>query len=659
MALNLSKQRHVSLSMSHFRLAQIVIVLQYFFIRTGEGTDDSFGNELAQFHRYVSIADKHSVINASAMYEMYRACEEEYTSQNLKACHGDMRSKIAATRLPLWKPERNPKFPKKYQRDCEYVLSAAMDTSYSFHIEQSACRSEFSLSSGGSTFEISASSSEFLALCLVRDNFDNSYSVRCEVPYSGERKSSECLKVAVRLESEHFDAFSDIGVGDYVPLEELLKHDNVCIKALSDKAVQSSNQFWFQSNLSSAAINPLPPYETYAWGSMTPKYYTRSSMDQCYAKSEIIFVGESHLCYLFDVSLNMYVDKRVVPKKHSNMSVSGMSFKKILFATRIADFLDEITCTSHRRVTTFILQTGSWDLMFFPPRGFINSPYQSKAVVMAMKRLWARIKDQCEDHVRIVWMSTMPHPLCKDNEMDCSYWRNNAAISAVNEQLRIGLSDIGMKRFTYVDTGRVLLPRFHWKEVAGHDHFLVAGGPNGIATTPGGMALLHQVLSIACASFVDIEADSKNPSHSQGNSTYCTEGARYRSKSGSHFLVHEGWKREVPDPDTGKYMGAPFHTFITVEDAVLDDIPNYFGSLYPSRKTYGLLKTKGNREIFFMDGGVRRSVSRMSTLHALGMDPENATTIEVADMLAIPVGKKLHSRADCLHCNSLTALEVA
>ena len=644
MVLNLVERRHVSVLKLHSRLAQIAILLHYFFIRTVVGTDVSFGNELAQFQRYVSIADTQSTINATVMYEMYRACEEKYSTRNLKECYEDVRTQTAAMRLPLWKPIRNPNFPKKYQRDCEYVISAASDASNSFQIQQSACISEFSMSSGGSTFEISASSSEFLALCHVHDNFDNSYDVRCEVPYRSENTSTECLEVAVRLESEHFDAFSDIGVADYAHLEELLQHDNICILA-SSESVQSSNYYWFGTNLSSTAISPVPPYKSYAWGSPTPRYYTRSSMDQCFAKSNIVFVGESHMCYLFDTTLNMYVDKRTVSRKHSNMSVPGMSFKKILFTTRIADFLDEITCTSQQNVTTFVLQTGSWDLMFFPPRGFINSPYQSDLVVIAMKRLWGRIKDQCEERVRIVWMSTMPHPLCKDNEAFCSYWRNNAAISAGNEHLRLGLSDIGMKHFTYVDTGRVLLPRFHWKEFVGRDHFLVAGGSDGIATTPGGIALMHQVLSTVCAPFVEIQASQ---------STYCTEGTRYRSTTGSHYLVSEGWKREIPDHETGMYMDLPFDTFITVEDSVLDNIPNHFGSMYPSRKTFGLVTTKWNSGIFFMDGGKRRPLSA-STLNSLGLKPENATVIADADMLDIPMGKRLLNLADCRHCSPLTA----
>jgi hypothetical protein len=337
----------------------------YFFVSIGGGvTDTSFGNELAQFQRYISIADKHSVINASEFYETYRACEQEYTIHNLKTCPETIRIQQLATRLPLWKPKRNPDVRKKYQRDCEYAISASSNASFSFQINQSACQSKFSLSLGGSVFEISAKTSELLAHCFVHDNFDNSYNVRCEAPYRGERKSAECLNVTVILESEHFDAYSDIGDVIYAPLDETLSHDKLCITAWSDESVNSMSQYWFHTNRSilthhsgiAAIIDPLPPSRNYQWGSMTPKYYTKSSIDQCFAKSEIVIAGESHLRYQFDVTRYLYVDKQEAPKKHSDMAVPGLEFKQVLYSIRMAHFLDGITTASNYiRTTNWIM----------------------------------------------------------------------------------------------------------------------------------------------------------------------------------------------------------------------------------------------------------------------------------------------------------------
>jgi hypothetical protein len=658
--------------MRHSQLAQIAFLFYYFYVRTGGAiTDTSFGNELAQFQRYVSIADKRSVINASVLYETYRACEEAFTIQeaftihDLNTCQETIRMQQLA-RLPLWKPTRNPDARKRYLRDCEYVISTSSNASYSFQISQSACKSGFSLLLGGSTFEITASSSEVLALCRVHDNFDNSYNVRCEVPYRRGRNSNECLNVTVKLETEHFDAYSDIGDDAYAPLDVTLSHDNICITAWSDESVPSMNRYWFHTKRSFPAhhsgvaptIDRLPPSKNYQWGSATPKYYTKSSMDQCFAKSNIVIAGESHIRYQFDVIKYMYVDRKKASMKHTYMAVPGMEFRHVLFSIRMAHLLDEITCTSELKLTTFVLQTGSWDLSFFAPRGLIDSPYQGHAVVMAMKRLWARIKDKCEDHVRIVWMSTMPHPLCEFEGRKCPYSRNNAAINAANEQLRRGLSEIGMKHFTYVDTGRVLLPRFPWKEFVAIDHYLYFGLPDGMLTTPGGMVLLHQVLFAVCDFIVDIEAeaDSNNASHNHRNATYCIEGARYRSTSGIHYLIENGWKRAIPDHDTGKYMGAPFYTFSTVEDSILENIPSYYEEWqYPSRKTYQLLQYRGDSSVYFMDGGKRRPLSGVDALDSLGMGVDNVTAISELDMLAIPIGEMLNSRADCLHCTSLTA----
>jgi hypothetical protein len=664
------------IDMWHFRLAQIAILLTYSFGTIGVGADDSFGNELAQFQRYISTADKHSNINVSMLHESYRAreqnyraCEQIYANGSKRACVDEIRKQQGVTLLPLWTPMRNANFTNRYQRDCEYVISASTNASYSFQIKQSTCKSGFSMCLGGSTFEISASSSGFLTVCRVHDNFDNTYNVRCPMPNRGERNLTECLNVIALLEAEHFDAYTDIGDLNYVPLDELLNHDNVCILASSDESTPPSNQYWLHTNESSpaqnflvaATVDPLPATKDYLWGSTAPKHYTKSSMNQCIAKSEIIFIGESHMRYEFDIIVRMYVSNLTVSRKHSDMKVSGMKYHEVIFANRIVEYIDQITCTSQQKVTTFVLQTGSWDLTYFPPRAFINSPYMIPAVVMAMNRLWARIKDQCEDHVRIVWQSTMPYPTCQVSDMACKYWRNNAAINAGNELLRKGLSNIGMKHFTYLDTGTVLLPRFPWREIVAYDHYLVAGFPDLITTTPGGMVLLNQVLFAACSPFVDIEAVSHDTSHSHRNATYYTDGTRYRSKSDSHYLIDEGWKRKVPDPETAKYMGVPFNTFITVENAVLDDIPSFYGSKYPSRRTCKVLKIRGKKEMFLMDGGKRRplpltgSFLGMDGLKSLGLDHRNVNYVSKQDLLAIPMGEIVNSQADCLHCASLSA----
>jgi hypothetical protein len=655
------------------RLA-LIAILTYFFGRVGAGTDDSFGNELAQFQRYISTADKHSKINVSMLHESYRAreqnyraCEQIHANDSKRECVEEIRKERVATLLPLWIPTRNANFTNRYQRDCEYIISASTNASYSFQITQSACKSGFSMLLGGSTFEISASSSGFLTVCRVHDNFDNTYDVTCAMPSRGERDPLKCLKVIARLEAEHFDSYSDIGDLNYVPLDELLNHDNVCILASSDESTQSSNQYWLRTNESSraqnflvaATVDPLPATMDYLWGSTAPKHYTKSSMNRCFAKSEIIFVGESHMRYQFDVTVRMYVNNLTVSRKHSDMKVSGMKYQEVIFANRLAEYIDQISCTSQQEVTTFVLQTGSWDLTYFPPRAFINSPYMIPAVVMAMKRLWARIKDQCEDHIRIVWQSTMPYPTCQVSDRACKYWRNNAAINAGNELLRMGLSDIGMKHFTYLDTGTVLLPRFPWREIVAYDHYLVAGFPDFITTTPGGLVLLNQVLFAACAPFVDVEVPSDEMNHSHRNATYYTDGTRYRSKSGIHYLIDEGWKRKVPDPETGQYMGLPFKTFVEVENAVLDDIPSFYGSKFPSRRTCKLLKIRGKNEIFLMDGGKRRPLTApflgMDGLKSLGLDKRSLHHVSKQDLLAIPAGAMVTSQADCSHCSSLIA----
>jgi hypothetical protein len=103
-------------------------------------------------------------------------------------------------------------------------------------------------------------------------------------------------------------------------------------------------------------------------------------------------------------------------------------------------------------------------------------------------------------------------------------------------------------------------------------------------------------------------------------------------------------------------MGAPFDTFSTVEDSILENIPSYYEEWqYPSRKTYQLLQYRRDKSVYFMDGGKRRPLSGDEALDSLGMSLDNVTVISELDMLAIPIGEMLNNRADCLHCTSVTA----
>ena len=434
----------------------------------------------------------------------------------------------------------------------------------------------------------------------------------------------------------------------------------------------------------------------YSWRGKEEKYLTVSAMQQCLKFQDISLIGESHMRYQFDLIITRYIDKSQVGRYHGNMNNSGISFQDCTFSNRLISTLDKVSCDFPIKNTTYVLQTGSWDLQFFPPRGFVNSPYQIKAVLDAIENLWDRLKKgNCEDKVRIVWMSIMPHPWCQANDAHClrlaNYYRNNAAINAGNEYIEKRILSINVKNLIYVDTGALLLPRFHLREFLCVDHFICNTPPSGLFTTPGGTALMNQVLLLACKDFIPNENNrtltfsNENRENGCENNTdgniktdfnkcndsvkilnssennrilpiyqnfiYFTDGLHVSSAKNELYIVQGGCRRKIPDTITAEFMGINIRIFKNISDFSLADIPTCYHAVYPSRRTYTLLQTFNSRTVYFMDGGQRRPLEGVASMISLGLDFDQIQHITEDDMNHITEGKILKTKTDCNTCN--------
>jgi len=421
-----------------------------------------------------------------------------------------------------------------------------------------------------------------------------------------------------------------------------------------------------QAAISAPTSSPLPPTypfsDDYAWRSGTPKYFTISAMKRCLAKQTIYFVGESHMRYQFDITMDRYVNKQRVGRYHGAMNVSGISYADMTFSARMAKFIDKIECSSNTNsmaspsTTTYVLQTGSWDLQFFPPRGFIESPYQANALLRALSRLAERAsKCRDPDEIRVLWMSTMPHPWCKPQEDHCqrlmNYWRNNGAIRAANQYMENELSKLHFKNLVLLDAPNILLPRFPFaEEFVCVDHFMCNNPPRGLVTTPGGMALANEVLLIAC-SFTESDSTQNMPPSS--SSSFFRDGQRLKggtSAAPSFFTVEQGCRRQIPDMATLASMGLPESTFTEVSDAILNDIPICFRPSYPSRQTRTLLQPYNSKRVYFIDGGYKRPLKGAHVLTEFGLDFDNVTFVLEEDFDVIPMGQPLGGKSECTSC---------
>lgn len=577
----------------------------------------------------------------------------------------------------------------------------------SFIIHQENCKGGSKLHSvGGSTFDIHVRSKQALAVCRTIDHFDNTYAVECLTPYSERpglsrvhkghgvttthQPSKICFFLEVILHFENYDAFYDVGIPDWTSLDYPVTQSSVCVSTESLTAHSPSaatlnrgaagdpghpahfrGHFWASdrnttsvglissssSSTTTAAASSshdeatsvvYPAPEEYHWKGARKKFLKVSAMKTCLKEQTIFFVGESHMRYQFDITMDRYVDRLRVGRYHGNMNISGISYMDMTFSARMARFIDTIQCSDNGARVTYVLQTGSWDLQFFGPRGFIDSAYQGNYVLRALKDLLARTTKSCPNSIQIIYISTMPHPWCVSGDAHCirlmNYWRNNGAIRAVNQYMERQLVALGSNNIRVLDSHGVLHPRFSYKEFVCVDHFMCNDPPRGLVTTQSGVALAMEVLNLACENVIS----------GRDNKQFYRDDMKYiDSQTQQAYVVSHGCRRLIPDSDTMKYFHIPSNQFESVSSDLLNDIPTCHRHMFPSRKSGTLLQLYSSKSVYVMDRGMRRQVLSGSIISELGQTFDNVTFVLEEDFNVIPLGKDLASKADCDECGRI------
>lgn len=108
------------------------------------------------------------------------------------------------------------------------------------------------------------------------------------------------------------------------------------------------------------------------------------------------------------------------------------------------------------------------------------------------------------------------------------------------------------------------------------------------------------------------------------------------SNESKYYLVETGYLREIPDILTLKsmHLNESRAKFLTEEDIAAHP----FGTKFPSRKDYQLLKAPKKNYIFLVLDGKRRGIPNMATLSNLGMGLHNVTITSEGDIEQIPLG---------------------
>ena len=419
-------------SLNSMAALTIVLLVYSLSIVFGRFSFLHHGNELEQFAKYEQLTG--SLLNVSEFFTATDACEKATIPENgfrSYMCRYKLREQREKVMTPLW--SRHIDSNQKYKMDCKYKLqilepenlskfaAAVIENGViSFEVEQFGCHSNLAIS-GGSTFEIYLKSTRHLAVCNVVDQFNHKYTVYCPLPHDFKTNSVAtvtplrlpapaqdmtyvCSDISVNLHYEHFDAFDDIGHSKFSSLHHNVYKGPVCaqfpssaqptthqegiVAATSDDKHSDplwlirpfnspDKKFYFNEKLHASIFGENTIYE---WRGQTPKYLTVSAMKHCLKRQTLWFVGESHMRYQFDITMDRYVDKLNMGRYHGSVNVSGVSYADNTFSTRLIAMLDNLPCPrsadEKQQLQTLVLQTGSWDLQFFPPRAFIRNPSQ-------------------------------------------------------------------------------------------------------------------------------------------------------------------------------------------------------------------------------------------------------------------------------------------
>lgn len=634
-----------------------------------------YGNEFQQFEQYELL----TMPIESDYFDKINACKASVVPENgfrTYLCRYELRKyREKIRKVHHWNRQISQK-DDTFQVDCKYDIIYFEDNYINGYIwnqylvidiQQSNCESMYNIT-GGSNFEVYIQSFYFIGSCNTFDYFNNSYQIYCPIPNNIETlaindNSNNNLilsaNVSIKLHYEHYDAFCDVGHNTLASLHYniytgpiyfykksiLSSNEKINQNITTLNNLHSSKPMWYRRPLDDLKKTHIAIFNNnyvYDWRGQTKKYLTKSSMKQCLKRQTIWFIGESHMRYQFDITMDRYVNKLRMGRYHGNVNVSGVSYSDNTFSNNLISFLDNLPCDINQQIQTLVIQTGSWDLQFFPPRGYIRNPLQGLGVINALNRL----KIRCSSLYKVIWMSTMPHPYCIAANEHCirlmNYWRNNAAIRAVNQFMEKQLQNLNYPGLVLLDTLPIALPRFPFNDIVCVDHFLCNDEPRGFITTPTGIAIANEVLTAACNTEMQIP-----------NSTF--EDGRllkvYNLTMYNYYTLEGGCHRQIPNELTLEYMGAEITDFQSVTLDFILNIPKCFRDMYLNRENGIMYQTYSDKTVFYMDLGYRRPMNSITTLIELGKDLNEVNFVLESDIETIPTGKLLMGKTDCNWCN--------
>ena len=474
--------------------------------------------------------------------------------------HGLIRECWDKTTGDAEKDKMRKQFPDVWNRsvtegerraDCEYALTGAevhrtgAALTAQLTLEQRRCRSGTAFK-GGASFDVKARHEHSMAGCGVRDGFDNTYTLLCQLPPS----PATCMNVSAILEHEHYDAFGREsgyfgGSDPHMLVIDVLKDHRLCAGESSTvpawaaqaspslyplgatfhlgswtKAPHEKNYVWIRGSIdnnssssgsNSNSTNIKPPSGDGDEGT----HLAASAYEACRSRQTNVLVGDSHQRFNWNWVAYRYHDGQkaylnTLDGKHGDVSFPRLNLTQLYWYAGVARYLDALQCPtpqSGERLAV-ALQLGSWALRSLPLRALFTNPREVPAFLAAVGRMQQR---GCAATVRLVLSTPTPYPSCDPPQKDTlchshQHWKSSHAIAALNQHLyQALLGGPGQSQpplygqLAIVDSLDLMQPNKKYFLCLGH--FLCRHQERQqyrLETTPPGIAMASEILHAMC-----------------------------------------------------------------------------------------------------------------------------------------------------------------
>ena len=356
-------------------------------------------------------------------------------------------------------------------------------------------RQEDRPTSGGSCLYGVSESANFRSVCSFRDFYNGTYILYCPAAPTKMAESS-CTKVTMQLQCVNFTAYSSL----YQSLHKIIWERRVCdndtnnetLQVLWDKPlIQTLKRDASRKNVVTWHLGRNKKWEARLRDGKWFRSLNKFSLCACVKSFGNIFMyGSSHMRFKFDYLMEeCYERPASMEQKHFETSVGNIHYSWHRFSDQFGSILSDKKVTFREKDLVFV-QTGAHDTSTY---GLAVA--MSSGIRQFVESLAAFAEVSVRTGFKIVVLTSPPFRDI-DSKMNTLGGRNNFALAAFNEMIRMKAADMGVEVF---DEYSILLPRQDENTCGSHyicynTHFQRITGTVGLTTMQMMMANLCNLI---------------------------------------------------------------------------------------------------------------------------------------------------------------------